>query len=146
MLSFRDADTGWYNGMTRTSKELDFLKEEGEMVWKQWIGVQRSTFSPPLCKDMRTRHPLFERHIEEMREQVFSLCSKRKKTFRKKLKIQGKFAVTRGLKCSERVCKAVRNAIGAIWVRNTAMRLLAHLGHFWIEVKRLRTGSQFISI
>lgn len=51
-----------------------------------------------------------------MREQVFSLCSKRKKTFRKKLKIQGKFAVTRGLRCSERVCKAVRNAIGAIWV------------------------------
>ena len=35
MLSFRDADTGWYNGMTRTSKELEFLKEEGEMVWKQ---------------------------------------------------------------------------------------------------------------
>ena len=28
-----------------------------------------------------------------MREQVFSLCSKGKKTFRKKLKMQGKFSV-----------------------------------------------------
>ena len=28
-----DADTGWYNGMTRTSKELEFWKEGESYKW-----------------------------------------------------------------------------------------------------------------
>lgn len=74
-----------------------------------------------------------------MREQVFSLCSKGKKTFRKKLKIQGKFSVK--IKRSTGAAKGFVRwwgmPFGSFGSVTTAMRLLAHLGGFWIEVKRV---------
>lgn len=64
----RDADTGWYNCMTRTSKELEFWKEGESYKWfGNSDGVKRGTF-PASRGGVRIKWPLFEKHIEEMWE------------------------------------------------------------------------------
>lgn len=44
---------------------------------------------PTSCACVRNKWPPFERHIEE---QVFSFCREVEKSFKKKLKIEGKFS------------------------------------------------------
>lgn len=66
--------------MTRTSEELEFLKE-GEMVWKQRCDLSFPTFRG----GVRNKWPLFERRIEEMWESKASASVE--KSFKKKLKV-----------------------------------------------------------